>query len=334
MASVGRTGVAAAIGRIAHDEQISLVGHLDELRARIIVCLAVLGVAFGLCMWQNHALLKIVNAPLAGQTVKQVKSGEGPLGASYEAQVGAREVAKDLAAGLAALQRKGSGVSAAAKASLAGVAGRLHSAEKRLSAPPEGEKPVTLGIGEPFMTTVGVAMLFALILALPVILYEVYAFFVPALSPEQRRGTLPMLLAVPVLFVTGVAFGYFLVLPRAIRFLANFNSSEYNTLVQASTYYHFVGMTLLAMGVIFQVPVGVLALTRSGVVSAATLRKGRRYAIAACAAVAALLPGDAMTLLLETVPLYLLFEVSVLIAGLIERIQARREPLGGGAGAG
>ncbi|MHB1469695.1 MAG: twin-arginine translocase subunit TatC [Solirubrobacteraceae bacterium] len=319
-----RTGVAAAIGRAAHDEQLSLVSHLEELRARIIVCLAVLGVAFGLCMWQNHTLLRIVNAPLAGQTERQVKEGHGPLGASYAAQVGAREVAKDLAAGFGALDRPGSGVSPATKAALAGVAGKLRSAEKRLSAPPEGEKPVTLGIGEPFTTTISVSMLFAFILALPVILYEIYAFFVPALTPEQRRGTRPMLLAVPALFVIGVGFGYVVVLPRAIHFLANFNSGQFNTLVQASTYYHFVGVTLLAMGVIFQVPVGVLALTRSGVVSATTLRKGRRYAIAACAAVAALLPGDAMTLVLETVPLYLLFELSVLIASVIERLEARR----------
>lgn len=331
MGSTQRTGVAAAIGRIAHEDELSLVGHLDELRARIIVCLAVLGVAFGLCMWQNHTLLRIVNAPLSGQTSAQVKAGHGPLGASYEAQVGAREVAKDLQRGLAALERKGSGVSPAAKESLAAVGGRLASAEKRLSAPPEGEKPVTLGIGEPFTTTVGVSMLFAFILALPVILYELYAFFVPALSPSQRRGTLPLLLAVPLLFVTGVAFGYFVVLPRAIHFLANFNSDQFNTLVQASTYYHFVGMTLLAMGVVFQVPVGVLALTRSGVVSAGALRKGRRYAIAACAAVGALLPGDAITLVLETVPLYLLFELSVLIASGMERLEARRETADGAA---
>jgi sec-independent protein translocase protein TatC len=77
------------------------------------------------------------------------------------------------------------------------------------------------------------------------------------------------------------------------------------------------------MGIVFQVPVGVIALTRSGVVSASALRKGRRYAIAACAAIAALLPGDAITLVLETVPLYLLFELSVLIAGTIERLDAR-----------
>jgi sec-independent protein translocase protein TatC len=324
--------VAAAVGRIAHDDQLSLVGHLEELRARLIVSLAVLGVAFAFCMWQNHSLLKIINAPLAGQTQKQVKAGQGPLGASYKDEVGARDIAKQVARGFTALEQ-GSNVSVRTRDTLAGVQQKLRADVKALSGGPEGQKPVTLGIGEPFTTTIGVSLLFAFILALPVILYEIYAFFVPALSPQQRRGTVPMLMAVPLLFATGVAFGYFVVLPHAIHFLANFNSGQFNVLVQASTYYHFVGITLLAMGIVFQVPVGVIALTRSGVVSARTLRKGRRYAIAACAAIAALLPGDAITLVLETVPLYFLFEFSVFVASLIERLDARREPAQSGAAA-
>jgi sec-independent protein translocase protein TatC len=89
--------------------------------------------------------------------------------------------------------------------------------------------------------------------------------------------------------------------------------------VQASQYYHFAGVTLLAMGILFQVPVAVLAVTRAGIVSVRRLRRNRRYALLACGAVAAFLPGDAITLLLETVPLYLLFELSLVVAAIGER---------------
>ena len=126
-----------------------------------------------------------------------------------------------------------------------------------------------------------------------------------------------------MLFVAGVAFGYFVVLPAAVHFFQNFNSDQFNVLVQASQYYKFAATTLLAMGLLFQVPVAILAITRAGVITPRQLRRNRRYAVGACAAVAALLPGDAITMLLETVPLYLLFEISVLLASIADR-RARR----------
>jgi sec-independent protein translocase protein TatC len=103
----------------------------------------------------------------------------------------------------------------------------------------------------------------------------------------------------------------------------NFNASEFNVLVQASQFYKFAATILLAMGLIFQVPVAILAATRMGIVTPRQLRKNRRYALLACAVIAALLPGDAITLVLETVPLYLLYEVSILVASLLSRSSAR-----------
>jgi sec-independent protein translocase protein TatC len=184
---------------------------------------------------------------------------------------------------------------------------------------------VTLGIGEPFATTIGVALIFALILALPVILYELYGFLLPAFSPDQQRVANSLVLAIPLLFVAGIAFGYYVVLPSAVRFFQNFNSGEFNVLVQANQYYHFAAVTMLAMGLLFQVPVAILAATRAGIVTPRQLKHNRRYAVLACGAIAALLPGDAVTLLLETVPLYLLFELSLLLASLIERRTERWE---------
>jgi sec-independent protein translocase protein TatC len=316
--------MAVAVGRIGHEDRLTVVDHLDELRTRLIVCLAVIAAAFGLCFWQNHALLDIINAPLAHQTQKQVKAGNGPLGATYTVQQSARTVATQLQLVVGTLERPGSGASAATRASLAHVTPVLRGAISHLSAPPQGNKPVTLGIGEPFTTTLGVSLIFALILSLPVLLYELYGFLLPAFSPEQQRVATPLMLAIPFLFVAGVVFGYFVVLPAAVRFFQNFNSEQFNVLVQASQYYHFAAVILLAMGLVFQVPVGVLAATRAGVVTTEQLRHNRRYAILACGAVAAFLPGDAITLLLETVPLYLLFELSVLLARVLDHRDRRR----------
>jgi sec-independent protein translocase protein TatC len=314
----------AAVRSIGHEDRVSVVDHLEELRARLIVCLAVIAVAFGFCFWQNHALLNIINAPLAHQTQKQVKAGNGPLGSTYTVQESAHTVATQLQVVVQALERPGSGASAATKAALVNVKPQLSTAIKHLSAAPQGNKPVTLGIGEPFSTTIGISFIFAMILSLPILLYELYGFLLPAFSPEQRRVTTPLMLAIPFLFVAGVLFGYFIVLPAAVRFFQNFNSGQFNVLVQASQYYHFAAVVLLAMGLVFQVPVGVLAATRAGIVTTRQLRHNRRYAILACGAVAAFLPGDAITLLLETVPLYLLFEASVLLARIIEHRETRR----------
>ena len=311
--------MAVAVGRIGYEERLSWVDHLDELRTRLIISLVAIAVAFGICFWQNNALLQLINAPLAHETQKQVRAGEGPLGATYSVQQSSRDVAVQLATVVATLERPGSGASAATRASLSNTAPRLHSDISRLSVAPAGNKPVTLGIGEPFNTTIGVTLLFALILALPVVLWELYGFILPAFSPGQRRIASSLMMSIPVLFAVGVAFGYFMVLPAAVHFFQNFNSGQFNVLVQASQYYHFAAVIMLAMGLVFQVPVGILAATRAGIVTPRQLAHNRRYAILACAAVAAVLPGDAITLLLETVPLYLLFEGSVLLARIVAR---------------
>jgi sec-independent protein translocase protein TatC len=321
--------MAVAAARVGHEDRLSVVDHLTELRVRLIVSLAALAVAFGFCMWQNHALLHIINKPLSTQTQKQVKKGNGPLGATYTVQQSARTVAKQLQNVTGALDRPGSGVSPATRTALAGVSPELDKAIKRLSKAPEGNKPVTLGIGEPFTTTIGIALIFAFILALPIILFQLYGFLLPAFSPKQQKVAKSLTLSIPFLFVIGVLFGYFVVLPAAVRFFQNFNSGEFNVLVQANQYYHFAAVTLLAMGLVFQIPVAILAATRAEIVTPAQLRHNRRYAVLACGAVAAFLPGDAVTLLLETVPLYLLFEFSLILATIVERRERRRSARAG-----
>ncbi|HEY1590504.1 MAG TPA: twin-arginine translocase subunit TatC [Solirubrobacteraceae bacterium] len=312
----------ARVRLVPHDTRMSIVDHLDELRTRLIICGLALAVAFGICFWQNHQLLQLINTPLAHNTQQQVRQGQGPLGATYKVQQGTRDVAQQLSTVVAVLRAQKQPPVAAA--SLERVQQRLQRDVKRLSAPPRGDRPVTLGIGEPFTTTLTVTLIFALILSLPVLLLQAYGFLMPAFDPTLRRRMLPIAFAIPLLFITGVTFGYFVVLPAALHFFQNFNSSEFNVLVQASQYYKFAATMLLAMGLLFQVPVAIIAVTRAGIVTPKQLRHNRRYAVIACVVVAAVLPGDAITMLLETLPLYLLFEFSVLIASVSERRSARR----------
>jgi sec-independent protein translocase protein TatC len=300
---------------LSHNDTLSVVGHLDELRTRLVVCLAAVAVAFGLCLWQNDTLLHVVNRPLETQTQKRIDKGQGPEGELSLTQRSLKTLAiadRDTAAALAA---PGSGLSAPARAAMATRVAELNRAIAAVPTTVSGSRPVTLGIGEPFTMTLAVSGMFALILALPLILFQLYAFVIPALSARERRTAVPLLSMVPVLFACGVAFGYFLVLPAAVRFLQNFNTDEFDVLVQARDYYKFVAMTLLATGLVFQIPVGILALTRLRVITVQQLRRNRRYAIVACAVVAMILPGtDPASMLIQMVPLVLLFELSVFLA--------------------
>src|SRR5271167_2321988 len=324
--------MATAIRTIGHEDRLSLVDHLDELRLRLIISAAALAIAFGFCLWQNHALLQIINKPLKEQTQKQVAKGQGTVGQAALAQRGVVRVAGDVQAALRVLVQPSSGLSAPARAQLVPLIASLRADVAKIPRTAPGENPVTLGVGEPFTSTITVALYFALVISLPVILYELYGFILPALSPSERRVAMPLLSAIPFLFAAGVLFGYFVVLPAAVRFFVNFNSDEFNVLVQASQFYRFAATVLLAMGLVFQVPVVILAATRIGIVTPRQLRRNRRYAIVACAAVAAFLPGDAITLMLETIPLYLLYEASILLASFIGRPKSGRGwPISGGS---
>ncbi len=326
--------MATAIRMIGHEERLTLVDHLEELRTRLIVSACVLAVAFGICLWQNHALLRIMNKPLHTETKRQVANGDGTVGQANLAQQGLLKTAQDMQALVGALAAPGSGLSAHTRAQVKPLSAQLKSDVAKLPRSSVGIDPVTIGVAEPFTTTITVTLYFALIVSLPVILFELYGFILPALAPHERRVAMPLLSAVPVLFIAGVSFGYFVVLPAAVHFFANFNSSEFNVLVQASPLYSFEATVLLVMGLVFQIPVLVLGATRLGVVTPRQLRRGRPFAFAACAAVAAFLPGDAITLILETVPLYLLYEISILIAALVGRANRTRPEEGGASAAG
>ena len=137
----------------------------------------------------------------------------------------------------------------------------------------------------------------------------------PAFSDAERRVVLPILLLFPVLFLAGVAFAYFVVMPAAVKFLLNFNDSQFNIQVRARDYYSFFSTTMLAGGLVFQLPLAILAVTRLGIVRVEQLHENRRYAYLVIAIVAAALPGvDPVSMLIEMVPLLVLYELSILLA--------------------
>ena len=158
----------------------------------------------------------------------------------------------------------------------------------------------------------------------------------PAFSPQERRIALPLLLMVPFLFIAGVVFCYFVVLERAVHFLLNFNDTQFNIQVRARDYYSFVTLTLLSMGLMFQVPMGILAVTRLGIVTPKQLRQWRGYAYVVIAVLAALLPTvDPVTMVIEMVPLVVLYELSIVLASLLGtpgKSRAPAEPSAEGSG--
>jgi sec-independent protein translocase protein TatC len=242
--------VTRRVKPVSHEDQLTLVEHLDELRSRIVICLIVGAVALALCFWQNHLLLEIAAHPL----------------------------------------------------------------------PDHHKRLITFGVTEPFTTTITVAAYGAIILAMPIVLYQLYAYVLPAFSPHERRAVLPILLLFPLLFLAGIAFAYFAVMPAAVKFLLNFNDSQFNVQVRARDYYSFFSTTMLAGALVFQMPLAILAVTRLGIVRIDQLTSNRRYAYLAIAVIAAALPGvDPVSMIIEMVPLLVLFELSILLAKVLGR---------------
>jgi sec-independent protein translocase protein TatC len=196
-----------------------------------------------------------------------------------------------------------------------------------MNRPLEGRQPITLSPAEAFTTTFTLSAYAALILTLPVLLYQLYAFIVPAFGKRERKVVTPLIALVPVLFVAGATFAYYVVMPAALSFLLNFNADQFQTEIRARDYYGFAAMTMASVGILFQVPVGVLALTRLGIVTPQQLAAKRRYAYLACTVLAALLPGvDPVTMIFETVPLVLLYEGSIILARLLGHATPSAEP--------
>jgi sec-independent protein translocase protein TatC len=192
---------------------------------------------------------------------------------------------------------------------------------ERLKRPlPDDEPLVTLGVTEPFFTSIKVSFLTALAVALPVLLWQLWSFLAPAVEEHTQRIVSAFVALGTALFVGGAAFAYLIVLPRAIPFLVEFDEALYDTQVRASYYFTFVTLVLFGMGIMFELPIFVLALVRLGVLTSGRLRRNRRIGYLVVVVFAVLLPTvDPVSLAFELVPLLLLYELSIWLSVLMER---------------
>jgi sec-independent protein translocase protein TatC len=185
---------------------------------------------------------------------------------------------------------------------------------------------VTLGVAEPFTVSLTVSLYAGVVLASPVILWQVWAFFAPAFDSTTERKMFGLVGFSAALGAVGVLFGYWIVLPRAMHWLTNYDSSVFLHLIQARAYFSFVATVLLGIVIVFQLPLVVLGLVGLGVLSSRALRKYRRVGYFLVAVVALALPGpDPMTTFLELLPMWALFEGSIWLAVLFERRQVRKQ---------
>jgi sec-independent protein translocase protein TatC len=311
--------VASALRPIGHEDRLSIVDHLDELRTRLIICGVALVVAFGFCFWQNQRLLDALNRALPDTPATSQNHISGLTGDSVNERKGL------LKAAAADKQLAASTANPALKQSYLQAAAGLTEAAQALPASTGKRLPITIGVGEPFTTTLTVAAYFALLITLPVLLYQVYAFVIPALNPEEKRVALPVMLAAPALFLAGAAFAYFFVLPPAVHFLQGYNSQNFDILVQAKTYYKFQIFTMLGVGLAFQLPLALLALHRLGVINGSTLTQHWRYATVIMAVIAAAMPGaDPVSTAFEMLPLVVLYLASIVMLKIADRRAAAR----------
>jgi sec-independent protein translocase protein TatC len=242
--------VARLPRRLQYGEEATLVEHLDELRTRIIVSLAVLVVAVTIAFVFHDDLIHWLERPL----------------------------------------------------------------------PEDRRELITFGVAEPFMTSLWVSIWAGLALALPVLLWQAWSFLAPAVREHAQRLVLLFVAFGTGLFAAGIAFGYFVVLPAALHFLTNYDSDLFNIQIRARDYISFTVGVLAAVGIVFELPVVILSLVRLGILSTQTLRKNRRLGYFAVAVVAVLLPGiDPITTMLETLPLWALFELSIWLGVFVER---------------
>ncbi len=312
--------MAKVLRPIGHEDRLSIVDHLDELRTRLIISGIVLLVAFGICFWQNNRLLNVLNRALPATPATSSNHISGLAGDTVKERRGLELMARGATA-LAASPRQ----AAADRAHYEQLAQGASQAAASLPSTTAKRLPITIGVGEPFTTTLTVSAYFALLLSLPILLYEAYAYVIPALNPQERRAAIPVMVAAPFLFLMGVAFTYFVVLPPAVHFLQGYNSDKFDILVQAKAYYTFQILTMLGIGLAFQLPLGLLALQRIGAISARTLTRNWRYATVIIAVIAAAMPGaDPVTTGLETLPLVILFLASIVLLKIADHRAAAR----------
>ena len=211
--------------------------------------------------------------------------------------------------------------------------GRVLQALNRYLPAHVGGKPFTLGIAEPFLTVMKISLWGGVLFALPIILWQVWAFLAPAVESGTERRIRGFVFFAAALLAAGIVFGYYVTLPAAVHYLTNYDKQYFDIHIGASSYYSFVTMVLIAMAIVFELPIVVLALVRLGIVSTRQLRRNRRTGYFIVAVIGVALPGiDPVTTIFETLPLWFLFELSIWLSILAERRAAAAVQASGASG--
>lgn len=200
-------------------------------------------------------------------------------------------------------------------------------AQPMLAALPQDTRMIATGVITPFMVPVKVTLMAAFVLALPVVLYQAWAFVAPGLYKHEQKLAIPLIASSTLLFLLGMAFCYFVVFRTVFHFIAGFAPESITPAPDIEAYVSFVMTMFIAFGVTFEVPVAVVLLVKSGVVTVEKLRSARGYVIVGAFVIAAVVtPPDVLSQFMLAVPLCILFELGLLIARMLERKAQEAEP--------
>jgi sec-independent protein translocase protein TatC len=196
-----------------------------------------------------------------------------------------------------------------------------------LASLPTGSKMIATGVISPFLVPMKVTLLIAFILSLPWVLYQLWAFIAPGLYAHEKRLIAPLVISSSLLFIAGVAFCYFFVFGRVFHFIADFSPSSIAVTPDIENYLDFVMSMCLAFGATFEVPVVVVVLVRMGLVTVAKLRDIRPYVVVGAFVIAAIVtPPDIVSQFSLAIPMWLLFEMGLLVAPIfVKATQAPEE---------
>nr|WP_255676003.1 twin-arginine translocase subunit TatC [Pusillimonas sp. MFBS29] len=198
-------------------------------------------------------------------------------------------------------------------------------AQPMLTSLPEGTRMIATGVITPFMVPVKVTMLAAFVIALPVVLYQAWAFVAPGLYKHEQRLALPLIASSTALFLLGMAFCYFFVFRTVFHFIAGFAPESITPAPDIEAYVSFVLTMFVAFGVTFEVPVAVILLVMSGMVTVEKLRSARGYVIVGAFIIAAVVtPPDVVSQFMLAVPLCVLYEVGLILASMLRKRQAEK----------
>ncbi|MBF6616879.1 MAG: twin-arginine translocase subunit TatC [Candidimonas sp.] len=196
-------------------------------------------------------------------------------------------------------------------------------AQPMLASLPTGTRMIATGVITPFMVPIKVTLLASFVVALPVVLYQAWAFIAPGLYRHEQRLALPLIASSTLLFLLGMAFCYFVVFRTVFHFIAGFAPESITPAPDIEAYVSFVMTMFIAFGVTFEVPIAVILLVKSGVVTVQKLRSARGYVIVGAFVIAAVVtPPDVVSQFMLAVPLCLLFELGVLVASALKKREA------------